>query len=1793
MISDGVYYIKTPTAYAAPGIGNNVTIPGISSSDFTPGTPYYWYIWPSISTTDPTGNNALSNGNTTYYRYITTLHLTNAPAYYRDNTHPSWDAMDSTYCHWAVKYIGSSGSVEYYQIINPKLNKYLIWTNTSGIKHTQLEETADRINLNRSYFDIQQISDGYRIHTRNVGNSTYNTSVFNVKNDDKPHLSISGGSHEPVFSTSSGNGLIQGTTNSSYYKQYVFEEELFSAPIISAVDPSTNRVTVTDVNGLPAGYNIRYTVSTDTNTPPADPTASSTIMDADGYNVIAPCIIKVVVERYGVVLTEVATSEVLMPSSNIEIGFEVTCDSKLQITCSQTAADIYYTYTTDGTEPNDPDDGNDPYTIPLSLPDNAWVKTIAYNGTIVSSVFSYNPFLNNTPSPTINFNETYVEITFGTDVTIHYTTDGSEPDPEDTGVSTSPFTITGLSYDSDFELRLVATSSGRGNSCPVTIVKRPKQPTIDTENECIGISRIQTLTFTGTEEGKTYWYTLSNGAGQPVPALNTFTEYTPGTTIDIVDIPAWNGTDVWVTLHAYAMSADGYASHVVSEDYMLKYTDVPNITHSGNSVTITATTGATIRYSVDGGSQQTATTTTTFTVATGQNHIITATAQLGSEGESCEVVHTIVNPTTITTLQQLNDMTVNGAYVLGANINIENAGSYTTKGTDANPFIGFFDGAGFTISGLTKPLFGTTNGAVIHDVNLKQVQISESGDVGAIVCDAKGYTRIYNCGILPTNADFSEITRSSVTSTAGSGSAGGLVGKLEDDSRVVNCFSYADVSSTGYAAGIVGNNTFASTAEVVGGKYTKLRTMVVNCMFYGDITNGNNVWPVYGGARITNAGANAINNYNFYSDSCSFPEGKEPSTTHIYNCSWPAKYEYLTRYEFHRYLLNSNRELCGWWVGAPYAPSNMTTAQVQAVPKDGTLMAKWVLDPDEAPFPILKPSGYYPSPINKDMDAEWRVTANTWEGKKLGTLSVTVKSGDHSTAADMPLSLVITDMDTLRGDYCYRKVQLPYYNSVFGNPEGTTWAAKYAGNYTDYVVTGWEITSVTGGKEGTYLEDWQDGYNFADRDCTKKDKYSESGRVFAQGGYYYVPNGVTAITITAHWGKAYYLGNGDYYYDRVDFHHSNNRYGSAFAPAGIRTDITVNSGVYTLAGNGQTIRTGKIKDVATSCQMTGSSVYDNALVLVGNHQYCTGDDPVNPSCSFTLMSADFDLDNEPDYCLEWQLGEGTKRGSFCPIRIDFLPVVEIGLGLKKDASTNYYALGVFRPLGHYEVTETVLIRFGQFEFSNKDRSIYAPLILNGGIYEQYVNGPQAMQDADDKIDYIILGGNAYLPSFTPGAHVDKQAPTRHCAVNALGGKYDKFFLTGNYREDITPNPDNPHCYIDGGWFGQVAAAGKEGIDGDVTFKVNHALINEFYGGGTMSKDDNTGFMVVTGNIDVTIDNSIVNKYCGGPKFGDMRPTKTVETRAKGTTFGVFYGAGNGGTNYVQYDRTDQVPSNPNSFNWGTTGKVDLYNPGEYINRDLGYMADYDLSMLKESSGTSSNKAVIRTYFYAAQYSATNTGTVTNTLDSCIVKGNFYGGGLLGGVIGTVTSTLTDTEVRGSAFGAGYSASIPEVTIYDRNKVKPYIDVYTGIITPPKDGTSTTYTWTHKTDFGETTLSTSNPAITGQGVNHDENYFYTEDPLEDLGTVTGTVTLTIKGKSTIGTFENGMVKHGTGNVFGGGDESAVGGGTQVKILDRTRVFGNIYGGGNMGTVGGDTKVIINGTVPDETPTGNANNNNPNH
>ena len=132
----------------------------------------------------------------------------------------------------------------------------------------------------------------------------------------------------------------------------------------------------------------------------------------------------------------------------------------------------------------------------------------------------------------------------------------------------------------------------------------------------------------------------------------------------------------------------------------------------------------------------------------------------------------------------------------------------------------------YRISGLTAPLFTTLTGTVKNLV-FEDVAISGySGNTGAVACTANGSARIYNVGILSG-------------SVGGTGYTGGLVGLLDGNGRVVNCYSYATITGGSTVGGIVGRNNVATTAATV-----TTGTMVMNCMFYGDITGGNAISPV-------------------------------------------------------------------------------------------------------------------------------------------------------------------------------------------------------------------------------------------------------------------------------------------------------------------------------------------------------------------------------------------------------------------------------------------------------------------------------------------------------------------------------------------------------------------------------------------------------------------------------------------------------------------------------------------------------------------------------------------------------------------------------------------------------------------------------------------------------------------------------------------------------------------------------------------------------------------------------------
>ena len=1061
-------------------------------------------------------------------------------------------------------------------------------------------------------------------------------------------------------------------------------------------------------------------------------------------------------------------------------------------------------------------------------------------------------------------------------------------------------------------------------------------------------------------------------------------------------------------------------------------------------------------------------------------------------------------------------------------------GDFSASGTAeiTKPFTGTFDGGYHTISGLSHAIFNSVNGGTVKNVMLSDVSISSGTDVGAIANSVTGTSEkmgaVYNCGVLSG-------------SVSGSGNVGSLVGTLGstkgDDysyARVINCFSYANVSGGSDAGGIVGYNMYESTAD-------NLRTMVMNCMFYGDITSGTNVSPVYGGLNINNLHG-GLNTYNYYSyeEATTFKDRTEGASKK-YNCALAVEKKYLNRFEFYRLLLNSNKKLAAW-----YATGSVDNADQK--------MAKWVLETadrtirEPMPYPVLKPQAYYPSIINYDSENAERFSGLEEDRNKgriltgmgsSGTLRVNISMGSGGaqfappTGADITNSSVIldiTDKDYDHYNFNYGKVQLPYYNDVG------------IGNYTNgRVVTGWKITDISGGTKGTYSPgDVWGGYNFADRMCTQKDLYSVSGRVFSQGAYFDVPYGVTAITIEPYWGEAAYVADPNL--DVVYNTSYSSRQNVSQLPASYGADGTE------VSINGSTQKVWHTIGTAVGKLKTGGTVYDHAVVLVGN-VHLEGNPP-SDNKPFTVMSADLDFDNEPDYSFIFGHND---RQAISPVRFDFINMPGIAMAQKPNGAKTFRNVSIFKPKGWFETTNTCIARFVQFEYDNGGKSA-APVILQGGMVDQFVS----TKVSEPKVTtYIHLGGNTWFKDFGNGTHSDGSNFTPHIPISVTGGDFDGFYLSGTYKPDATVKADNAECYISGGHFVEAAGASQQQINGDVQWQIYNADIENFYGGGV-----NAG-KPVTGNIKVDIINSHVGTYCGGPKFGNMTAKKIVTTNATGCTFDKFFGAGYGGISYNRVRTQDVQNATSSSFDsWKTdyTGKR-----GKYLSANSGVATDFDYEFFVWSTG------VVGARFYVkyASLSTAKTNNVYSTLTGCTINRDFYGGGCLGNVDGTATSVLDGCIVEGNVFGGGYSASKPKVPIRTEDvfDALPNIDSNAGVFYMGKRSATEDYT------LVQGTLSDNTPVI-----NENAETIITDVDLNSLGQVT-TADLTIKGKTVVKgqVFnEEGDGTETTGGVFGGGDMSAVNGNTKVDIQN-TASDGvlNVFGGGNTANVGGNTEVNMTG------------------
>ena len=1293
------------------------------------------------------------------------------------------------------------------------------------------------------------------------------------------------------------------------------------------------------------------------------------------------------------------------------------------------------------------------------------------------------------PAPTIEYDSEHDKFSISYNniipagFQILYTVDGSNP-TSTVGGSTLEYTnesvITPLTIGS-YPLKAVVVRYGMILSETASL-GLPANPTITpTPGDCSN-----TVTITADESTNIY-YTI-DGTTEPSISSSYYTE------------PFALSSDA--TIKAVAYSGNLH-SGIATYNYSPNYSAKPTITQNGATITISGP--GTFYYTTDGGEPDTGSTAydSPFTLSGNSGDVITikAVAKDGSKGLSCVAEKTVTMGYFISNLSQLEAISshLSDLCILTADINASNLSA------SISGFNGVFDGGYYTISGLTKPLFDNLDGATVKNVILDP-NATVSGN-GAICNEADGSTKIYNCGVLSGTI-------------SGSGNVGGLVGHINSNSsvRVVNCYNFATVSGGSTMAGIVGNNE-GTVGDV----------RIAMCMMYGEMAGTS---PVYAGNHVSNS--QNFTEYNFwrYRSGLTYTAGNYNDQLAI------DKDDYLTRFPFYRHILNTHRELAAYFLfgGTDETVNDITAEEVDEI-------GHWVLDKEKADYPIIEPwvknRKSTPTQANNNLPN----TTEDYAGKLLATmgnsgyLSVSIKIGSNSYSASLP----ITDMDTLRYDYTYGKVILPFANEYEIN--------------TDYsqICTGWKITRVTGGTAGSFAN-----YNFADRNCKAKDIYDESTNpfIYAQGGYYIVPTGVTGIEITANFATAYYLCDESY---EIGYNSSySGRTGLGGDTPAKFHDITVYKSLDTAVSSMSTITTNPHKQ---------------AIVLVGNYHYDLTNNALATSKGFTLMSIDADNNQEPDYGF---YSIAPDRPQTPALRFDFLPIISLGMAAKVNGSYYYPGVPIWKPRGWYEQTETTVSIMNQFEldsgyFTNAENGNgQNPCIFNGGYFVQII---RSNKQNCSKVSYLKIGGNAYIKEFYPGAHSNtSNTTTTIVPVNVTGGQVDECFMTG-YRSGGKAIGSDIRFWCSGGKIGKFLGAymdkplqSSEHTNDNpgtvnMTAQVDHALISRFFGGGTSPS------AAITGDINVTINNSKVDFYCGGPEFGDMSDGKEVITTANNTKFGEYYGAGFGGT-AITYSPKDGTPTI--GANVTFTGYT--YNTSR-LNRSgsLGLATCYKFEFLMHSANKT--QLVARFITGYADFNLATTGNVTNNLTGCTIENDFYGAGCQGKVNGTVTSTLTNCIIKRSAFGGGYKAESNEVKVYPADP--PTLSVYngeTGIFSEFGTTDPETFTWEQGNGNYPTADDNNDKLKTSKNVT-----------LTDLGNVTEAISITIDGgfvggtsdgqTSAIPATETSAAIPAGGNLFGGGNESRSLSNTTVTLKGNAVVYGNVFGGGNKAIVQGTATVNV--------------------
>lgn len=1060
--------------------------------------------------------------------------------------------------------------------------------------------------------------------------------------------------------------------------------------------------------------------------------------------------------------------------------------------------------------------------------------------------------------------------------------------------------------------------------------------------------------------------------------------------------------------------------------------------------------------------------------------------------------------------------------------NLDFAGyDYEPIGSSEYPFMGVIDGGyhhylNFKLSDSNDSnvhylgLFGYTNNATIKNFIFEDATLELNGTginyAGLLVGYANGSSKIYNNGVYSGNVN---ILRNINTDSY----VGSLVGYIDGTTVVANSYSYANFKSSGnnnislVIGGLVGYRDATSNSINTTDPFVYL------LVYYGsmDIKSCESYQFVYNGT-IINASSTPTYCYYLWLGDINDTNSGVANTYAILK-----SYDDILASGFKAHL-NNYRYMVNYYVGNSGTITNKDTNGFSDI-------AIWYSLNSESFYPIIKE-------YSGDVDNSHISTSSGDNKVKVNLVNT---SNNNQT---ITYYIDITEKNENINDYTNHKITLPY-NSV--NTKFIYGTTGKNGNYT-MTLSGWELVSVV--QDGKTYNQKIDGSLFNYNYALRSGEYSASkdiGTIYAQGGFYLVPDGVTEITLNTKW--AYTIYAQDAYYDMVYQTSYQNGTSTGYGSTGASDNnngLTPETPVATLNGVYS-----KVANISSSNRGT---FYDVVVMLVGNLHFSptttTGAGSTNTSSNWaytsndrpiTFMSMDNDLDLNPDYALYTR---NIHDQNWPSLRFDFVSILQIPQVGTINAKLNAMTLN---QNATFEVTETVST--DRIDLRHYQASFVK---LNAGYYDIYSLWLAEAQTL--RKDYLYFGGYAQAIYLTSGVE-SRQLPAlqeNELPVFVItGGRVET--LSATYFGTQVSASNDVYFYLDGGYIDKFYTTYNASLNESAIVTMNGTYVNTYYAGG------HTESAYVYGGVETNVFDSRIGDFYGGPEFGTIENGSIINIER--TEIDKFFGSGYGGTQTTEINLVYQDSGS------GVCGTSDYYY-NISNNCNLTNSNNRDDSNRSYCFGRTSAQHGIETAFYAIIYSksgcaskgfatyysslsAANVDHVFVNMKDSVINKDFYGGGNKGIVDNSVVVNMENTTVKGDLYGGGLSNATETLEVFENTTgyVEPKFISYTVDIeaTYPQ---KYTYTWS-----GDTSKFSGNSVV-----NTTEKLIYSENDGK-LGNVNGEIYLNIKDSNI------------SGSLYGGGNLSEVNGDININLSGDNIIGGSLYGGGNQALVIGTTDVRV--------------------